>query len=132
MLGIIRIFVFRLGSESFVIAFRLVRSTQSGRYPMLVMVWWNTMFYNQEWSFQLDSKPGHKARSTEVWLEINISAIIGVTGAPGIFSYRFRITIALMSKIYLTSKMEGRREDHQFLFFGLYFRTTSFMNRIIF
>lgn len=42
----------------------------------------NTMFNNQEWSFQQDSAPGHKARSTQSWLETNVSDFIRAEDWP--------------------------------------------------
>ena len=42
----------------------------------------NTMFNNQVWSFQQDSAPGHKARSTLSWLEVNVSDFIRAEDWP--------------------------------------------------
>ncbi|KAG6450211.1 hypothetical protein O3G_MSEX006429 [Manduca sexta] len=41
-----------------------------------------TMFNNQVWSFQQDSAPGHKARSTQSWLESNASDFIRAEDWP--------------------------------------------------
>jgi transposase len=41
-----------------------------------------TMFNNQVWSFQQDSAPGHKARSTQSWLEANVSDFIRAEDWP--------------------------------------------------
>uniref|UniRef100_A0A2H1W6Q6 SFRICE_014692 n=1 Tax=Spodoptera frugiperda TaxID=7108 RepID=A0A2H1W6Q6_SPOFR len=87
-------------------ASQLIDRVQRGHYPTSVMVWWGvsyegvtepyfcekvyqdtilekvvkplniTMFNNQVWSFQQDSAPGHKARSTQSWLEGNVSDFI--------------------------------------------------------
>ena len=42
----------------------------------------NTMFNNQVWSFQQDSAPVHKARSTQSWLEVNVSDFIRAEDWP--------------------------------------------------
>jgi len=43
----------------------------------------NTSLFNgQEWVFQQDSSPAHKAKTTQEWLERNIPAFISTKGSP--------------------------------------------------
>lgn len=42
----------------------------------------NTLFENEEWSFQQDSAPAHKAKSTQGWLELNVPDFISTADWP--------------------------------------------------
>ena len=39
----------------------------------------NTLFQNEHWSFQQDSAPAHKAKSTQGWLECNVPDFISTS-----------------------------------------------------
>ncbi|CAH2090547.1 unnamed protein product [Euphydryas editha] len=47
----------------------------------------NTVFDKQEWSFQQDSALGHKARSTQTWLEIDVPDFVRVEDWPSSIPY---------------------------------------------
>ncbi|KAJ4434476.1 hypothetical protein ANN_23038 [Periplaneta americana] len=73
---------------------------QRDHHPSSVMVWWGakvyentvlepivkdlnqTLFRNQNWSFQQDSAPAHKARSTQEWLERHVPDFISTADWP--------------------------------------------------
>ena len=42
----------------------------------------NTLFHGQNWSFQQDSAPAHKARTTQQWLETNVPDFISTSDWP--------------------------------------------------
>ena len=42
----------------------------------------NTLFHGQNWSFQQDSAPAHKARTTQQWQETNIPNFISTSDWP--------------------------------------------------
>lgn len=42
----------------------------------------NTLFKNEVWTFQQDSAPGHKARTTQIWLEQNVPDFIKADDWP--------------------------------------------------
>ena len=41
-----------------------------------------TMFLNQQWTFQQDSAPAHKARTTQEWLRANVPDFISTSDWP--------------------------------------------------
>ena len=41
-----------------------------------------TMFPNQQWTFQQDSAPAHKARTTQEWLRANVPDFISTADWP--------------------------------------------------
>ena len=42
----------------------------------------NILFLGQDWSFQQDSAPAHKARTTQQWLEANVPDFISTSDWP--------------------------------------------------
>jgi len=42
----------------------------------------NTMFHNEQWSFQQDSAPAHKARTSQEWLGLNVPDFIATADWP--------------------------------------------------
>ena len=59
----------------------------------------NTLFHGQNWSFQQDSAPAHKAQTTQQWQETNVLDFISISDWPSASPYLNSLDYKLWSKL---------------------------------